>query len=204
MGSYVGLSSVTICINRMAGDIVVATNVTTGTWAIDPAHSNVEFSVKHMMISTVKGRFPSVEGTLLLDEAQPENSSVTARIDASSITTYNEMRDQHLRTNDFFNAEQWPNITFQSTRVERVSDDEFKVHGDLTIRDVTKPVVLDTELDGIMEKDAFGKRRAAFTATTAIDRTDFGVTWNGAIEAGGVVVGDKVKITLHIAAVLED
>jgi polyisoprenoid-binding protein YceI len=166
----------------------------------DSAHSNVEFSIKHMMISTVKGQFSNVEGTIQLDGDQPEMSSVTAKIDTSSITTFNEQRDEHLRTNDFFNAEQWPAITFHSTRVEQVSDDRSKVHGDLTIRDVTKSVVLDTVLEGIMDKDAFGMRRVAFTSTTEINRKDFGITWNGAIEAGGVVVGDTVKITLHIAA----
>jgi polyisoprenoid-binding protein YceI len=171
------------------------------TWAIDPAHSNVEFSVKHMMISTVKGMFQTVEGTIQWDGKNFGAATVDARIDSSSITTFNEMRDNHLKTNDFFNAEQWPDMTFRSTRIEPKGDSEFKVHGELTIRDVTRPVVLDTEFEGLMEKDAFGKRRAAFTATTDVNRKDFGVNWNGTIEAGGVVVGDKVKVTLNIAAV---
>jgi polyisoprenoid-binding protein YceI len=174
------------------------------TWAIDSVHSNVEFAVKHMMISTVKGQFSEVDGTIQWDGQNFENASVSARIDASSITTFNEMRDNHLRTGDFFNAEQWPDLYFESTRIEPSGDDEFKVHGNLTIRDVTRPVVLDTEFDGLVEKDAFGKARAAFTATTSINRKDFGINWNGAIEGGGVVVGDKVKITLHIAAVRQD
>lgn len=182
---------------------MTATTVKTGTWVIDSVHSNVEFSAKHMMISTVKGQFATVEGTIELDGNRPEMSSVTARIDASSITTFNEQRDEHLRTNDFFNSEQWPDLTFQSTKVEQVSDDRSKVYGDLTIRDVTKPVVLDTEFDGQI-LDAFGKQRVAFTATTEINRKDFGINWNGAIEAGGVFVGDKVKVTLHIAAVLAE
>lgn len=182
---------------------MTATQVKTGTWTIDSAHSNVEFSVKHMMISTVKGQFSNVEGTIQLNADQPEKSAVNAKIDTSSITTFNEQRDEHLRTNDFFNAEQWPDMTFRSTKVEQVSDDRSKVHGDLTIRDVTKPVVLDTEFDGQI-LDAFGKQRAAFTATTEINRKDFGINWNGAIEAGGVVVGDKVKVTLHIAATLQE
>jgi len=174
------------------------------TWSIDSAHSNVEFSVKHMMISTVKGMFQNVEGTVNWDGQNRESASVEARIDSSSITTFNEMRDNHLRTNDFFNAEQWPDMIFQSTRVEPKGDDEFQVHGNLTIRDVTKPVVLDTEFEGMMEKDAFGKRRAAFTAETTINRKDYGINWNGTIEAGGVVVGDKVKVTLHIALVQDE
>lgn len=172
-------------------------------WAIDTAHSNVEFSVKHMMISTVKGMFQTVDGQIRWDGQNFESAAVEARIDSSSVTTFNEMRDNHLKNNDFFNAEQWPDMTFKSTRVEPKGDGEFKVHGDLTIRDVTKPVVLDTEFEGLMEKDAFGKRRAAFTAQTSINRADFGVSWNGAIEAGGVVVGDKVKVTLHIAVVAD-
>ncbi len=191
--------------NEMSTSVSEQTQAPAGTtvWEIDSAHSNVEFSVKHMMISTVKGQFQEVEGTVWWDERNPENSRVSARINSRSITTFNEQRDAHLRTNDFFNAEQWPDITFRSTRVERVGDDRFKVYGELTIRDVTKPVVLDTEFEGILEKDAFGKRRAAFTATTEINRKDFGVNWNGVIESGGVVVGDKVKVTLHIAAVRE-
>jgi polyisoprenoid-binding protein YceI len=176
---------------------------TATTWAIDTAHSNVEFSVKHMMISTVKGMFQQVEGTINWDGQNFESANVEARIDSSSITTFNEMRDNHLRTNDFFNAEQWPDMTFKSTRIEPDGDSEFKLHGDLTIRGETRPVVLDAEFEGLMEKDAFGKRRAAFTAETSINRKDFGINWNGAIESGGVVVGDKVKVTLHIAAVTD-
>jgi polyisoprenoid-binding protein YceI len=171
------------------------------SWTIDSAHSNVEFAVKHMMISTVKGQFSDVEGAVEWDGANFETAQVNARIDSSSITTFNQMRDDHLRTNDFFNAEQWPDITFQSTRVEANGDDEFKVHGDLTIRDVTRPVILDTEFEGLVDKDPFGKARAAFTATTQINRKEFGVNWNQALEAGGIAVSDKVKITLHIAVV---
>jgi polyisoprenoid-binding protein YceI len=171
------------------------------TWAIDSVHSNVEFSVKHMMISTVKGQFSHVEGTLEWDGENFETASVEARIDSASVTTFNEMRDNHLRTNDFFNAEQWPDIAFKSTRIEMTGDDELKIHGDLTIRDITRPVVLDTEFDGLLAQDAFGKARAAFTATTEINRKDFGVSWNQILETGGVGVSDKVKITLHIAAV---
>lgn len=174
------------------------------TWAIDAAHSNVEFSVKHMMISTVKGMFKHVDGAVQWDGRNFETASVNARVDSSSITTFNEMRDNHLKTNDFFNSEQWPDMTFRSNKIEADDDDEFKIYGELTIRDITKPVVLDAEFDGLMEKDAFGKRRAAFTAETSINRKDFGVSWNGTIETGGVVVGDKVKIMLHIALVQQD
>lgn len=190
----------------MSTEITTQTPTAMGvkTWAIDTAHSNVEFSVKHMLISTVKGMFQKVEGTIDWDGQRFETARVSARIDASSITTYNEMRDNHLRNNDFFNAEEWPDITFTSTKVALDGDDEFKVYGDLTVRGVTRQVVLDTEFDGLVEKDGYGKKRAAFTASTAINRSEFGVSWNAALETGGFAVGDKVKVTLHIAAVAQD
>jgi polyisoprenoid-binding protein YceI len=172
------------------------------TWSIDGAHSIAEFAVKHMMVSTVKGRFRTLRGAVHIEEDRPEHSSVEAEIETASIDTGVEQRDDHLRSDDFFSAGRFPSITFRSTRVERAGDDTWKVTGDLTIRDVTKPVTLDTEFEG-ETIDAFGKRRAAFTATTTINRRDFGLNWNGVIEAGGVVVQDKVKITLHIAAVQE-
>jgi polyisoprenoid-binding protein YceI len=184
-------------------DNMTATSTRTTTWAIDAAHSIAEFSVKHMMISTVKGSFQNVQGEVSWDGENFSTATVDARIDSATLTTNNEMRDNHLRTNDFFNAEKWPAITFTSTQVEHEGDDEFKLHGELTIRDVTKPVVLDVEFEGLMEKDAFGNRRAAFTGTTSINRKEFGINWNGAIEGGGVVVGDKVKVTLHIAVTQE-
>ncbi len=177
--------------------------VGTSVWAIDSAHSNVEFSVKHMMISTVKGQFADVKGTIRFDETNPEAAYVEASIGTASVTTFNEQRDQHLRTNDFFNAEQYREITVKSTKVERAGNNRYRVYGNLTIRDVAQPVVLDTEYEGQI-RDAFGKQRAAFTASTEINRKDFGVNWNAAIETGGVVVGDKVKVTLHIAAVRQD
>ena len=156
-----------------------------------------------MMVSTVKGQFTKVAGTIQFDEARPQASSVTATIDTASITTFNERRDQHLRTNDFFNAERWPAITFTSTRIEPAGEGHWRVHGTLTIRDVTRPVVLDTEYEG-QGQDAYGQQRAGFTATTEINRKDFGVNWNAALETGGVALGDGVKITLHIAAVKQD
>jgi polyisoprenoid-binding protein YceI len=173
------------------------------TWAIDPVHSVPEFSVKHMVISTVKGRFTKVEGAIMLDEANPANSSVKATIDVTTIDTGEAQRDTHLRSADFFDVEKFPTIAFTSSKVERKSDDEYKVTGDLTIRDVTRPVVLDVEYEGQI-KDAYGKQRAAFTATTQIDRKDFGLNWNMALEAGGFIVSNNVKVTLHIAAVRND
>jgi polyisoprenoid-binding protein YceI len=173
------------------------------TWAIDPVHSVPEFSVKHMVISTVKGRFTKVAGAIMLDEANPANSSVKATIDVTTIDTGEAQRDTHLRSADFFDVEKFPTIAFTSSKVERKSDDEYKVTGDLTIRDVTRPVVLDVEYEGQI-KDAYGKQRAAFTATTQIDRKDFGLNWNMALEAGGFIVSNNVKVTLHIAAVRND
>ncbi|HEU5326924.1 MAG: YceI family protein [Thermomicrobiales bacterium] len=178
-------------------------STTTTTWAIDPVHSFAEFAVKHMMVATAKGRFTKVEGTVELDEANPANSSVVATVDTTSVDTGNAQRDGHLRTDDFFNAEQYPTATFRSTRIEQMDDERAKVYGDLTIRGVTSPVVLDAEFEG-QGKDAYGKQRAGFTATTAINRLDYGIKWNPALETGGVVVSNRVKLTLYIAAVRQD
>ncbi len=175
----------------------------TGTWTIDPVHSIAEFAVKHLMISTVKGRFRSLEGTLYIDEANPINSWVTASIAVASIDTGEPQRDDHLRSDDFFNAERFPKITFRSTRVEQVEDTHWKVIGDLTIRDVTREVALDTEYEGRVT-DPWGKERIGFTAETALSRQEFGVRWNALLETGGVAVGDKVRVSLHIEAVREE
>lgn len=172
------------------------------TWVIDSAHSSAEFAVKHMMVSTVKGRFRNVAGTLRLDEADPARSSIDASIDVASIDTGVEQRDEHLRSDDFFNVEAYPAITFRSTRISGAGD-EWKLDGDLTIRDVTRPVALEVEFEG-RGADAYGGERAGFVATTKINRRDYGVNWNGLIEAGGVVVSDTVKITLNIQAVKQD
>ncbi|MEX0750958.1 MAG: YceI family protein [Dehalococcoidia bacterium] len=173
------------------------------TWSIDPAHSSAEFAVKHMMVTTVKGRFNIAEGTLRIDEGDPSRSSVRAAIDVASVDTGVADRDAHLRSDDFFNAEQYPRFTFETTRLERVDDERWRMTGDLTMRDVTRPVALDVEFEG-RGIDAYGKDRAGFVATAKINRKDFGVSWNGAIETGGVVVSDSVKITLNIAAIRQD
>jgi polyisoprenoid-binding protein YceI len=156
------------------------------------------------MVSTVKGRFHGVEGSLRVDEANPEASSVEATIDVASVDTGVEQRDAHLRSDDFFNAERFPKISFRSTRIEAAGNaPTWKLTGDLTIRDVTRSVVLDVELDG-RGTDAYGNERAGFVAETRISRKEFGVKWNQLIETGGVAVGDTVKITLNIAAVRQD
>ncbi len=181
----------------------MTTAAATTTWAIDPVHSIAEFSVKHMMISTVKGRFRTVAGTIQLDEANPANSSVTAEIDVASIETGEAQRDGHLRSDDFFNAEQYPQLTFRSTRIEKKSDEEWKIAGQLTIRDVTQDVTLDTEYSGQIT-DPYGKQRAGFTAETTLSRKEFGLKWNALLETGGAVVSDRVKVTLHLEAIRQD
>lgn len=167
----------------------------TSTWTIDPAHSAVEFSVRHMMITTVRGRFAKVSGTLVLDEADVTRSKVEVEIDADSIDTREEKRDAHLRSADFFEVEKYPKLTFVSRRVER-SGDGLKVTGDLTIRDTTKEVVLDVEDLGRV-KDPWGGERASFSATGKLQRSDYGLTWNQALEAGGVLVSEDVKLMIE-------
>ncbi|MFS8636528.1 MAG: YceI family protein [Gemmatimonadota bacterium] len=178
----------------------VETKTGRSTWTIDASHTLVEFAVKHMMIATVKGRFGDVTGTIVLDEGAIENSSVEAEIDVASIDTRNADRDAHLRSADFFDVENHPKMTFKSRRVEPQGAGRFRVVGDLTIRGTTREVVLDVEDQG-RGKDPWGGERAAFSATTEIDRTDFGLTWNAALETGGVLVSDRVRISLEVEAV---
>ena len=170
-----------------------------GTWTIDPVHSDLSFTVRHMMVSKVRGAFRTFSGEIVTAD-NPLESSATATIDMSSIDTNNGQRDAHLRTNDFFDVEQHPTMTYRSTGV-RLDDGELVVDGDLTLRGVTKRVPLRVEFNGI-GPDAYGGTRAGFTATTTINRRDFGVNWNAALESGGVVVGDKVTLHLEIEAVL--
>ncbi|MEX0682968.1 MAG: YceI family protein [Dehalococcoidia bacterium] len=180
--------------------MTIAQKTQTATWSVDKTHSNVDFEVKHLMISTVRGHFREFDATLYIDEEQPENSSVSASIEVASIDTNADARDDHLRSDDFFNAEQFPRITFASTSVERKGDTKFLLTGNLTIRDVTRQVALDGEFEGRIQ-DPWGNDRAAFSASTEISREDFNVRWNQALELGGVAVGDKVKIHLYIEAV---
>lgn len=168
-------------------------------WSIDNAHSLAEFSVKHMMITTVKGRFGKVTGTLDFEEPGFGKSSVEAEVDVASIDTRDEKRDGHLKSADFFDVEKYPTITFKSTNVEEVRPNEFKVTGNLTIKDVTKPVTLDVEYAG-QNKNPWGMTVAGFSATTTINRKDFGLNWNVALETGGWLVGDTVKISLELEA----
>lgn len=174
---------------------------TPGDWVLDRAHTNLMFISRYAMLTKVRGHFNSFEGTIHVAD-RPEDSSVELAIDASSITTDNDMRDNHLRSGDFLDLENHPTIKFRSTKVEVLGDDKLRVTGDLTVRGVTKEVVLDTEYAG-MAKDAYGRTRVAFSARTEIDRDKFGVSWNMALEAGGVLVGKRVQLELEVQALPE-
>jgi polyisoprenoid-binding protein YceI len=173
---------------------------TTTTWQIDPAHTDVGFEVKHLMISKVRGRFGTVSGTIELDEADVTKSSVAAEIDVTTIDTREAQRDAHLRSADFFDVENFPKLTFRSTRVERAGEGRVTVVGDLTIRGVTREVTLAVEEEGTA-KDPWGGDRIAFSATAKIDRRDFGLTWNQALETGGVLVANEIRLILDVQAV---
>ena len=168
-------------------------------WKLDPTHTLVEFSAKHLMITTVKGRISDVEGSIVIDDRNPNNSSVSATLKAGSLDTRTDQRDQHLRSGDFLDVEKYPEIKFKSTRIEG-DKDSFKLTGDLTIRDVTRPITLDVELEG-ETKDPWGGERIGFSAKGKIDRRDFGLTWNQVLEAGGLTVGNDVKIAIEAQAI---
>jgi polyisoprenoid-binding protein YceI len=170
---------------------------TTTTYAIDPAHSQIGFAVKHMMFSTVRGNFRGFEGTIVVDNANPANSSVHVTIDASTITTGDVKRDEHLRSADFFDVEQYPTIEFKSVSVDFKSPDDFKVIGELTMHGVTRPVTIEAEQTG-EGTNPWGVDVAGFEGSTKINRKDFGLNWNAALEKGGVLVGDDIKINLEL------
>jgi len=172
----------------------------TGTWAIDPTHTEVGFSVRHLAISKVKGKFENFSGTFVTAE-NPLDSKVEATVEVASINTNQKDRDGHLRTNDFFAAEEHPEFTFVSTGVRQDGGD-FKVDGDLTMRGVTKPVTFDFEFGGF-GADAYGNYKAGFTASTVVKREDFGIQWNAPLETGGLLLGSDVTITLDVQAALQ-
>jgi polyisoprenoid-binding protein YceI len=171
---------------------------TVTTWNIDPAHSGAEFKVKHMMISNVKGKFSGLSGVLKLDENDYTRSTVEATIPVSSVNTGDEKRDGHLVSADFFEAEKFPAMTFTSTRIESVGGGDYEVTGDLTIHGVTKPVVLKLEDVSEPSKDPWGNHRIGLSGTTKINRKDFGLVYNAALETGGVLVGEEVTISLDV------
>jgi polyisoprenoid-binding protein YceI len=176
------------------------TPVPAGTWAIDPAHSSVGFTVRHMMVSKVRGKFTDFAADIVTTE-DPLESTVNATVQMASVDTSDNNRDEHLRTNDFFDVEHHPTMTLRSTKIERVRSD-YKLHADLTIRGVIRPVVFDLELGGVA-KDPWGNTRAGFTATGSINRKDFGLKYNAPLETGGVLIGDKVTIELDVEATLK-
>src|SRR6202521_4837061 len=175
-----------------------AATATTTTWNIDPAHSVAEFKVKHMMISNVKGHFAKVTGRLTLDESDLTKSKVETEIEAASIETRDAQRDAHLKSADFLDVEKLPKLSFNSTRISLVRDGELTVEGDLTIHGVTRKVVFTVEGPTPPTKDPWGNTRVGVSATTKINRKDYGLTWNVALETGGILVGDEVTITLDV------
>jgi len=174
----------------------------TTTYAIDPKHSSAQFGVTHLMISTVRGEFHGVNGTVHVDDTDVTKSSVEVTIDATSVDTREPDRDKHLKSPDFFDVAKYPTMTFKSTKVENAGNGKLKVTGDLTIRGVTKQAVLEITAPKSPIKDPWGLQRTAVSGTTKINRQDFGVAWNKTLDAGGVVVGDQVDITLDVEMVV--
>ena len=170
------------------------------SWQIDTAHSQIQFTVRHLMISKVRGSFEKFSGTVALDESAPANTTVDVQIETGSVYTREPQRDGHLRSPDFFNSEAFPLMTFKSKRVDVVDGHHAKLIGDLTIRDVTREVTLDAEYLG-QAKSPWGTTSAGFTATTKINRKDWNLTWNQALETGGVLVGEEVEISIELELV---
>ena len=180
-------------------DVNGITLPTTGTFALDRSHTQVGFVARHLMVSKVRGRFTDFEGTIIVAD-DPSASSVEVTIQAASINTNDEGRDNHVRTNDFLSVDEFPTLTFRSTKVDLGSKGDWKVNGDLTVRGVTRPIVLDVEFEGVIQ-DPWGNQRLGFTASGEIDRNDFGVSFNAALETGGFVVSPKVKLEIEAEAV---
>ena len=174
--------------------------MTSNNWNIDAAHSGINFSVRHMVVSKVRGRFAKYTGAIKIDDGDLTRSVVEVTIDAASLDTGVADRDTHLRSADFFDVEKFPELRFRSKRVEKLTDEKYRVIGDLTIRDVTREVALDVEYGG-RGKDPWGNERVGFVAKASVDRKDFGLKWNQALDAGGVLVGDRVDIELDVQGV---
>lgn len=171
-------------------------------WKIDPVHSEIQFKVKHLVISTVTGSFKSFDATVESNGDSLEDAKIHFEADANSVSTDNEQRDTHLKSDDFFNAEKFPKIVFDSTSFEKTGDDEYKLNGNLTIRDVTNPVTLNVTYGGMA--DFYDQTKAGFEVTGKLNRKDFGLKWNGVTEAGNVVVGDEVKLALNVQFTKQD
>jgi polyisoprenoid-binding protein YceI len=172
----------------------------TGTYTLDPTHTRIGFLARHAMVTKVRGAFNEFEGTATVDGNNPANSSVRVTIDAASIDTRNAQRDEHLRTNDFLALEQYPQITFASTDIRQVDETTFEVTGDLTIKDVTNQVTVPFEFEGASQ-DPFGNQRIGFDGSVTISRKDYGITWNAALETGGVLVSDKIVLEFEVSAI---
>ena len=174
--------------------------MTKSKWVLDASHSLVEFSVKHMMIATVKGRFSSLQGEILVDPAEIAGAEFSVTVDASSIDTREAQRDEHLKSADFFDVATYPTLTFLSRSVEPKGDDEYALVGELTMHGVTREVNFNLTYEG-QGRDPWGNTRIGFTATATVNRKDYGLTWNAALETGGVLVGETVKIEIHTEAI---
>jgi len=172
----------------------------TGDYTIDASHSEVGFSVRHAMVTKVRGQFAEYEGALHLDGSDPAKSTVEVNIKVASIDTNQEQRDEHLRTGDFFDAENHPEISFRSTSAEFLGDDSYRLSGDLTIKGTSKPISIDFAFMGAA-KDIYGNERVGFEGSTVIDRTDWGLTYNAALETGGVLIGEKVTLSFDVSAI---
>jgi polyisoprenoid-binding protein YceI len=171
-------------------------------WAVDPTHSSIDFSIRHMMIAKVKGAFKQFEASIEADPEDLTTADISFSVDAASIDTRNDDRDAHLRSADFFDVENHPKLTFKATKIERTGDGEYDVTGDLTIRGVTRSETFKATFEGA-GKDPWGNHKAGFSAEGTIKRSDYGLTWNAALETGGVLVGDDVKIHIEIEAVAQ-
>jgi len=186
----------------LAAALALPASAGTTTYQIDPRHSSAGFGVTHLMISTVRGEFHGVTGTVVVDDSDISKSSVNVTIDATTVDTREPDRDKHLKSEAFFDVARYPTITFQSTKVERNNDGSLKVTGDLTIRGVTKSAVLTATLPKAPIKDPWGLQRTAVSASTKINRQEFGVAWNQKLDSGGVVVGDDVNVTLDVEMII--
>jgi polyisoprenoid-binding protein YceI len=172
----------------------------TGEYAFDPTHTTIGFVARHAMVTKVRGAFNEFEGTISIDGANPENSGASASVKVASVDTRNEQRNGHLLSGDFFEQDKYPEMTFRSTGVSPAGDDKFVLRGDLTVKDVTRPVEFEVEFTGAAV-DPFGNSRIGFEARTTLSRKEFGMTWNAALETGGVLVSDKIQIELEISAI---
>ena len=183
---------------QAAAKTEVATRIPSGTWKTDPAHSSIEFGIKHLLITTVKGAFTDFDGTIEVDEDGTAKAYGTIR--AASITTYEPQRDQHLHSPDFFDVVTFPEVRFESTAIEHVEGNRFRVTGQLTIKDVTRDVELDATFEGT-NRDPYGNDRIGLTLRGAVDPTDYGVDWNQELETGGNLVGDRADFTVNVSAI---